>query len=211
MKKRTIGIIILSVMLLAGCSSREAAMSGEDLNPVIMKETQEKGEQADTATHNSQAQEQGSAEQEAYVLEFEASTITGETVTDDCFGESRLTMLNIWATYCNPCLSEMPDLGAIAAAYDPAEFQMYGIISDVTAESEDAVIQEAMDLIEQTGAAYSHLLLNESLYINLVGAASAVPTTFFVNQKGEVLGYVVGARSKEVWEEVINELLEQNP
>ncbi|MBQ7934005.1 MAG: TlpA family protein disulfide reductase [Lachnospiraceae bacterium] len=134
-----------------------------------------------------------------------------ETVTDDCFGESRLTMLNIWATYCNPCLSEMPDLGAIAAAYDPAEFQMYGIISDVTAESEDAVIQEAMDLIEQTGAAYPHLLLNESLYINLVGAASAVPTTFFVNQKGEVLGYVVGARSKEVWEEVINELLEQNP
>ncbi|MBQ7924924.1 MAG: TlpA family protein disulfide reductase [Lachnospiraceae bacterium] len=189
MKKRNIGIIILSVMLLVGCGGSDTVKPGENLSSAVTEET----------------------EQKPYVLEFEATTIAGENVTGACFGESRLTMINIWATYCNPCISEMPDLGAMAADYDSSDFQIYGIISDVTGESDDSLIQEAKNLIEETGATYPHLLLNESLYTNLVGGTSAVPTTFFVNQKGEVLGYVVGARSKAVWEELINELLAQNP
>ena len=63
-------------------------------------------------------------------------------------------------------------------------------------------------MVTETGATtYPHLLLNQSLYSNLVGGIDSVPTTFFVNQKGEMLGYIVGAHTKETWENVINELL----
>lgn len=209
MKKRRIAIIILSMMLLTGCGGQESRQPGMELGTGTSGVAETSSDSAEQGA--SQATGQENTEQEPYILEFEATTIEGETVTGECFGQSRLTMLNVWATYCNPCLSEMPDLGAIATSYDAADFQIYGIISDVTVESEDDVIQEAKDLIVQTQAAYPHLLLNESLYTNLVGATSAVPTTFFVNQKGEVLGYVVGAQSKEAWEELINDLLEQNP
>ena len=76
------------------------------------------------------------------------------------------------------------------------------------AEEDD--VTNAKDLITQTGANYPHLLLNESLYTNLVGAVDSVPTTFFVNQEGEILGYTIGAKSKADWEEIIIGLLEEN-
>ncbi len=161
--------------------------------------------QAESAGEESTAEQEES--EETYVLKFEAGTIDGEALTAECFGDSKLTMINVWATYCNPCLSEMPDLGEIAASYDATDFQIIGIISDVMAESGEEDIEYAKELITQTGANYPHLLLNESLYSNLVGAVSSVPTTFFVNQEGEVLGYVVGAKSKGDWEAIINELL----
>ena len=55
---------------------------------------------------------------------------------------------------------------------------------------------------------YPHLLLNESLYTALLTEVSAVPTTFFVDQDGQVLDTVVGAMERSAWEEKINALLE---
>ena len=145
---------------------------------------------------------------EVYVLEFEATTTDGEALTSEIFADSRLTMINVWATYCNPCLAEMPDLGEIATMYEKADFQMIGIISDVMSDASEDDVNEAKQLIAETGATtYPHLLLNESLYMNLVGAVDAVPTTFFVNQKGELLGYLMGAQAKVTWTSLIEDLL----
>ena len=102
----------------------------------------------------------------------------------------------------------MPDLGEIATAYDAADFQLIGIVSD-TVEGDEDMLTDAKAIIEETGANYPHLLLNEELYVNLVGASDSVPTTYFFNEKGELLGYLVGAQSKETWEEIIDGLLEE--
>lgn len=182
MKNVVLSLLMVFCFLLVGCGGKEEL--GDDMQP---KQTEEAAE--------------------AYVLTFDAVTVDGEELTSDCLANAKLTMINVWATYCNPCLNEMPDLGAIAAAYAPEEFQLLGIVSDVTEESNPTDVEYAKELIAETRADYPHLLLNESLYMNLVGAVEAVPTTFFVNQKGEPVGYIVGAQSKEVWEEIINELL----
>jgi len=145
---------------------------------------------------------------EAYFPIFEAVTIEGEPMTSAIFENSKLTMINVWATYCNPCISEMPALGEISAEYDTADFQIIGIISDVyEADESPEPKEEAQALIEQTQANYPHLLLNESLYTNLVGGINAVPTTFFIKQNGELLGYLEGAMTKDSWEKLINDLL----
>ncbi len=115
-------------------------------------------------------------------------------------------MVNVWATYCNPYLSEMPGLGELAAEYDAEEFQLIGVVSDVL-EREDQELAES--LIQETGADYTHLLLNESLYYALLTDVSAVPTTFFIDENGTVLDTVVGAKEKSAWEEIINGLLEE--
>ena len=118
-------------------------------------------------------------------------------------------MVNVWATYCNPCLSEMPGLGELAKAYDTEDFQLIGIISDVAEDAQEPAIKTASELIGQTGADYPHLLLNESLYRALLMDVSAVPTTFFISQDGQILDTVGGAMEKSAWEETINALLEQ--
>ena len=217
--------ILLTMLSLTGCGQNDNAtsqieVSEENDNATSQIEESEKNDNAtsqteeseknDNATSQTEESENNVAVEETYILTFEADTIDGEPLTSDCFAQSKLTMINVWATYCNPCLSEMPDLGEIAASYDTEEFQIIGIISDISKESGQEDIENAKELIAQTEANYPHLLLNESLYSNLVGAIDSVPTTFFVNQKGEVLGYIIGANSKETWEEVINELLAEN-
>lgn len=204
--------ILLTMLSLTGCGQNDNATSQIEESEENDNATSqiEESEKNDNATSQTEESENDVAVEETYTLTFEADTIDGEPLTSDCFAQSKLTMINVWATYCNPCLSEMPDLGEIAASYDTEEFQIIGIISDVSKESGQEDIENAKELIAQTEANYPHLLLNESLYSNLVGAIDSVPTTFFVNQKGEVLGYIIGANSKETWEEVINELLAEN-
>jgi len=201
-------LLMLVACALVGCGRPEA----ENATPGVLQSAEAENTLKDgesTETENPAGSENGVAESEedSYVLTFEAQTIDGETVTDACFADSKLTMLNIWGTYCNPCLKEMPDLGEIAASYDKADFQLMGIICDVQEGADEDTINNAKALIEETGADYPHLILNESLYTNLVGGTDAVPTTFFVNQKGEVLGYIVGANSKEGWVDLIEQLL----
>lgn len=192
MKIKIVCCLVAAGLLLTGCSADKEVQDNTN------------AQQAENVSgENSENVDEG----EDYILTFTAKTVEGEDITSDILADSQLTMMNVWATYCNPCLQEMPDLGEIAASYDPAQFQMLGIISDVM-EGDDT--EYAKELIAQTKADYPHLILSESLYFNLVNGVDAVPTTFFVNQSGVVLGYVVGAQSKETWEEIISDILEQN-
>lgn len=203
MKKRFL-ILMMAGLLLAGCggSSGNGNVAGNG------------GLQSgyDSVTGESDAGDEGTenaTEQQVYVLEFtDAATVDGGKMSADVFANSKLTMINVWATFCGPCINEMPDLGEIAGAYDAVDFQLIGIVSDAV-EGDADMLAEAKEIIEETGANYPHMLLNEELYMNLVGASDSVPTTYFFNQDGELLGYLVGAQSKAAWEEIINGLLEE--
>ena len=179
--KRMILTAMLLSLLLVSCGRENGQNNTIDnaIESTVQTDTPAEniiGAQTDTKT-NTQT-ETSSEETDAYILTFEASTIEGAPLTSECFADSKLTMINVWATYCNPCISEMPDLGEIAASYDRSEFQIIGIVSDVTEDADEKMIDTARNLVEDTGANYPHLLLNESLLENLVGEVDAVPTTF---------------------------------
>lgn len=184
--KILLGIFALSALLLSGC--------GKDNKPA--------GSTSGSETASGSISE---TEPSAEPIVFEGTDLEGNTVTSDIFSQSKLTMVNVWATYCNPCLSEMPSLGELAADYDAEQFQIIGIVSDVL-EGEDQSSVES--LVAQTSANYTHLLLNESIYYGLLTDVSAVPTTFFLDENGTVLDTVVGAMEKPAWEAKINGLLE---
>ena len=199
MRKKLL-VLLVAGLVLAGCSgsATEGGLVGNGGQQNVADSEVSDANGTETAT-----------EQQVYVLEFtDAVTTEGETLSEDVFANSKLTMVNVWATFCGPCINEMPDLGVIAGAYDAADFQLIGIIAD-TMEGDADMLAEAKAIIEETGADYPHLLLNEELYMNLVGASDSVPTTYFFNQDGELLGYVVGAKSQEAWEGIIDGLLEE--
>ncbi len=180
--------VLLPAVLLAGCGAEN---------------TEEK---AQTETKSG---ETSAALQEEEALSFTGVDIEGNQVSSDIFSESKITMVNVWATYCNPCLSEMPGLGELAEAYEEGEFRVVGIISDVMEDADQETIEAAKDLIVQTEAGYTHLLLNESVYRALLTEVSVVPTTFFIDENGVVVDTVLGALEKSAWEEKINALLEK--
>jgi len=203
MKKKILALILLAALGLAGCGGSKPNPKSDNITSDITTDKQS------TTVENVEdtANTEDTSETEKYYLTFSATTTEGGTWNSDNFANSKLTMINIWGTYCNPCLSEMPDLGEIANEYDKADFQLIGIICDVMEDDSEDNLSNARQLIEETKADYPHLLLNEELYVNLVGAVSAVPTTFFVGQDGAVMGYLTGAQSKENWKALIDELL----
>ncbi len=184
------GIILAA--LLTGCGRGNGTDQGES-RPA--QETTEQPAEEDEAAPG---------------IAFACKDMDGNAVSEAVFSGSKLTMVNVWATYCNPCLSEMPGLGELAKAYEPEAFQIIGIISDVPEDADEAAIENAAALIEATGADYTHLLLNESVYRALLTEVTAVPTTFFVDENGVVVDTVIGAMEKSAWEEKINALLDES-
>ena len=45
--------------------------------------------------------------------EFEVTDLDGKKVDKSIFQEADVTMVNVWATFCNPCLEEMPYLETV--------------------------------------------------------------------------------------------------
>lgn len=173
------GILALSMLLFGGCAKLSELVPG------------------------SKAKNSAPSKASESQVSFEATDLEGNKVTGEIFSQSKLTMVNVWATYCNPCLNEMPELGELAAEYEQEEFQIIGIVSDVVEGSDQALVKS---LVQETGADYPHLLLNESIYNALLTDVSAVPTTFFLDESGAILDTVVGAMEKSAWEEKIHEL-----
>lgn len=151
---------------------------------------------------------------------FSLTDLDGEPVTQDIFRDSDLTLVNIWATFCNPCLQEMPDLGKLNREYQDAgkHFQVVGLVMDAVSVSPDGkkfdkdedMIAKAKELVAQTGADYTHIVPEGDFAYSLVmsGEAQSVPTSVFVDSEGNIVGRtVIGARSADNWKAIIDERL----
>ncbi len=142
---------------------------------------------------------------------FATTNLAGEEVNQKIITDNKLTMINIWATYCGPCLSEMPDLGKLNEEYADRGFKIVGIVSDVQdtgGQLDEGQVQLANDIIEQTGANYPHIVPSADLYQTILSGVSAVPATIFIDSNGDPVGSgYLGAYSYDDWKQIIEEKL----
>ena len=110
----------------------------------------------------------------------------GDELTLNSF-EGQTVLLNIWATWCAPCLHEMPALDALEAELGSDQFQVVALSVD-----KDGV-DKARDFLTRIKA--DHL----KLYVDPTGRAAmrlgafGLPTTFLINPDGQIIGQLVGA------------------
>ena len=95
------GMVLLAV--LGGCGKA-------DINA---RPSEQEGQTISRAEADAENEEETAESKEDGVV-FEGQDVEGNTFSSDVFAESKITMINVWATYCNPCLSEMPALGELA-------------------------------------------------------------------------------------------------
>ena len=116
LRKILISFLILSLVLLCSCD-------GDSGKPPAGAAPETKPPAGAAPEEETPVQEEPSSEEEAapIYITFEGTDLEGNTVSQEVFTQSRLTMVNVWATYCNPCLREMPGLGELAAEYDRSE------------------------------------------------------------------------------------------
>jgi thiol-disulfide isomerase/thioredoxin len=111
--------------------------------------------------------------------------IDNETVNLNKF-ENSLIIINFWATWCAPCIEEMPSLNRLQA--NPI-FNNLQIIP----------INVGRDNIEKSKNFYKKLKINnlEIYFVKDVELANkfllrGLPTTVFINKKGEEFARVIG-------------------
>jgi thiol-disulfide isomerase/thioredoxin len=154
----------------------------------------------------------GGSADSGFFTSFETETLDGEKASEEIFKGNRLTMVNIWGTFCGPCINEMPDLGRISEEYKDRGLKIVGVICDsynpYTKENDSIIVQDARDIVKQTGAWYTHLLPSASLNSAILDSVFSYPTTYFLDENGEIIGSeYVGARSYEQWCEIIDTML----
>lgn len=144
-------------------------------------------------------------------LSFESEDIYGNKVSDSIFKSSKLTVINVWGTFCSPCIAEMPYLAELSDEYNKADVQFVGLVIDAAdyyGNIDDSIVEDARSIAEKTKADYTHILpMNELLVFSK--SFFSVPTTVFVNSEGELVSSsVVGSRDKEEWKSIIDSVLE---
>jgi thiol-disulfide isomerase/thioredoxin len=145
------------------------------------------------------------------LYEFWSLDLNGEEVDQSLFAPYRLTMVNVWATYCPPCLHEMPILAELSETYAQQGVQIIGIVNDIDFSTQQALSQSvatARYIISETGADYTHLVPSEDLYNLRLKEVQVVPETFFVDSRGTIVGETVyGAKDKAGWIAIIDKTL----
>lgn len=134
---------------------------------------------------------------------FESKDFNGNTVTEKIFEGNKLTIVNIWGTFCQPCIGEMPDFEKISKEYAEKGVRFIGICADINVAEDGSLneekISKARDIMKETGVTYTNILPSKSLNEVKLNSIEAYPTTIFVDEDGNVLDTFVGSNSYDVW------------
>lgn len=87
---------------------------------------------------------------------FSLKDMQGNTVTEAIFRKNKLTLVNVWATTCSPCMDEMPDLENLSQDYSDKDIGFLGFAAD----GNDAAPQ-AKKSLQELGITYTNLLPND--------------------------------------------------
>lgn len=142
----------------------------------------------------------------ARIENFTTTDIDGNAVElKDVLASNKVTMINIWTTWCGWCIVEMPDLEQINQRLKEKNCAIIGIMMDGTSED---IIAEGKDILKQNGVTYLNLLPPEKSEEKL-SAINTYPTSFFVDSEGNILDKIVGA-APSMYESTVEDLLRLN-
>lgn len=140
----------------------------------------------------------------------QAQDFSFQTATDDnpkklSDFKGKYVLLNFWATWCSPCLEEMPDLSEISEKYRDRGLVVLAI-SDEDGETVRSFL-ERHDYKFETGFLNIESADNlPEIFKNTVGR----PTSILIDKDGTVKSVIVGGSTKETFERSLSEFLNLN-
>ena len=144
-------------------------------------------------------------------IEFSAKDINNKNITSKIFEDAQVTMINIWGTFCGPCIKEMPDLAQLNKNNENKGFQIIGIVIDAVNRKglpDSKQMDVAKKIVKQTGADYIHIVPDSKLLNGILQNVFAVPTTIFVDKNGNQVGETyTGSRSLADWQKIVDSLI----
>lgn len=136
-------------------------------------------------------------------ITFNLTGLMGETVDDSILRSNKLTMVNFWATWCGPCVAEIPALSQLNEDYADKGFGIIGVLTS------DQNVEGAKEFLTEKGVSYPVVNL-EGVFAEYAADIYGIPATLFFDADGKQVGdMVVGGMEYEDWAKLVDSLLEQ--
>ncbi|MDO5713771.1 MAG: TlpA disulfide reductase family protein [Tissierellia bacterium] len=199
--KKQITIFLLGILILTGCQGNKVNNNNTNTNTNTTN--------VNTNTNNSSSEEVSSNP-----IGFETFSFTGEDLEKNpldynIFKDKNVTLVNVWGTFCPPCIQELPDLNELNEEYSGFGFQIIGITAD-TMQGHDDNIDLAKEIISKQGVKYPIIVPSEDTINTYLRNIQGLPTSFFVDSEGKLISDpILGARSKNDYEKLIKKYLEE--
>jgi thiol-disulfide isomerase/thioredoxin len=116
--------------------------------------------------------------------------------------EGKVVVVNFWATWCGPCLKEIPDLSRIYEQYKDRGLVMLGVMTD------DMDNQALLNFQSDNMMSYPIVRANSDLLISYE-YPKALPTTYIFDRRGKRAHYQVGPLHADRLAKLVDPLLAQ--
>lgn len=121
--------------------------------------------------------------------------------------KGKVIFLNFWATWCPPCRSEMPDIQALYEEHGENEGEVVVLGVAGPGMGQEGSAEQIADFLQKGGYTYPTVMDNDGDLFGQYGI-SAFPTTFMISPNGEVFGYVPGALTREIMDDIVRQTLD---
>ncbi|UVI33442.1 TlpA family protein disulfide reductase [Paenibacillus spongiae] len=131
---------------------------------------------------------------------FELKGLDGSLYSLSSLG-GKPVLINFWASWCGPCRVEAPDLVRFYKKYKD-EFEIYAV--NLTA---DDSLEGAISFAEEFQFNFP-VLLDENGAVSKLYKIKSIPTSYFVDSKGEIIHVTTGVVSPKTLENLIQRMIE---
>ena len=201
-------LIVMGILTLTGAtnglSADLAAGTTTQEEPAAPQGGTASGGEEDVAS-DGQAQEESGEIPVIPAPDFTLTDQYGEPHTLSDY-QGQTVFLNFWATWCGPCKMEMPDIQALYEAWDEnaGDLVVLGVAGPGIGREGSA--EDIAAFLEENGYTYPVVMDDTGTLFYQYGI-SAYPTTFMIDPEGNVFGYVQGAVSREIMDDIVEQTM----
>lgn len=123
--------------------------------------------------------------------DYHATTLAGDTLSLGAL-RGRVVVLNVWATWCAPCVREMPALQRLHEKLEAEGLSVVAVSVDADAPPFNGM-SEVRNFVAQHGLTFTILHDGTGAIYNIFDV-SALPMTFVIDRNGRIKRKVLGPR-----------------
>lgn len=121
--------------------------------------------------------------------------LDGHEVSSDQF-KGKVVVLDFWATWCGPCVEEIPGYVALQKKYGADGLVVVGVSMDRAGPA------RVKQFVQANGMNYQ-IVMGQDETVEAFGNFSAIPTTFLISRDGRILHQKTGAMAPEEYEKLV--------
>lgn len=191
-----LGMAIMMAGAISACNA-----GNKTANESVSTESQVNSSESADSKQTDESKSADSKKEDVSFPEFSAKTVEGGEISNDVFKDSKLTVVNVWGSWCGPCVQEIPELQKLSENMKDKNVNVIGIAQDAGSN-----FQAVKEVLDKSKVTYQNIIPSGPTE-DFVMSLQAFPTTFFVDSQGKIVYAIQGSKNLEGFTQIVDDLL----